>query len=134
MPREFLRDRLFVRLWKFEYIRISFKVLKRKLNFLWQPLLLFGLLILHRVKCRSERQSCAKDEKIIIIRIGSSLVWYCDETYKFLSQPGNNSFKKWVFKAFCLLYRVAGHLGGRLVGRYLFVADRFASPILAANS
>ena len=35
---------------------------------------------------------------------------------------------------FCALYRVVGHLGGRLVGRWLLVAGRFASPISAANS
>ena len=63
-----------------------------------------------------------------------TLAIHCDETYEVKAQPGNNSIQNGIFKTFCVLYRVVGHLGGRLVERWLLVADRFASLILIANS
>ena len=69
-----------MRLYKFEFIYISFKELKRKLNFPWQLPSLLGLLILHRVECRSERLYCAKDEKVIVVRTDWTLTIYYDET------------------------------------------------------
>ena len=63
MSRELLRGRLLV---KFECIRIFFKELKKKrLNPRWKSFLLFGLLI---CESRFERLSCAKDEKVRLVR------------------------------------------------------------------
>ena len=75
-----------MRLGKFGCNRISFKELKRKLNYFWQLSSLFGVLILRRVECRFERLCYAKDEKVIVIRTAWNIAIHCDETYEVKSQ------------------------------------------------
>ena len=84
-----------MRLCKFKCIHMFFKELKRRLNLLWQALSMFGLLILRRAKCRSERPSCAKDEKVMVVRTVWSLATYCDEICEVRAQPGKSSLQKW---------------------------------------